>query len=70
VIGVDVAGNKYLLDGARHPMKLSERDDLLKRFYRTWSTEPGVQSCLVGTRMREGGCGNGAGRVGVNALLA
>jgi hypothetical protein len=48
VIGLDVAGNKYLLDGARHRMKLSERYDLLKRFYATWSTQPGVQSCQVG----------------------
>jgi hypothetical protein len=48
VIGVDTAGNKYLLDGARHRMKLSERYDLLKRFYAGWSTQPGVQSCRVG----------------------
>jgi hypothetical protein len=48
VIGLDVAGNKYLLDGARHRMKLSERYDLLKRFYGTWSVQPGVQSCQVG----------------------
>jgi hypothetical protein len=48
VIGVDTAGNKYLLDGARHRMKLSERYDLLKRFYGRWSNEPGVQSCQVG----------------------
>jgi hypothetical protein len=48
VIGLDTAGNKYLLDGARHRMKLSERYDLLKRFYANWSTQPGVQSCQVG----------------------
>src|ERR1043166_3234674 len=48
VIGIDTAGNKYLLDGARHRMKLSERYGLLKRFYAHWSTQPGVQSCQVG----------------------
>src|SRR6202011_4761989 len=48
VIGLDVAGNKYLLDGARHRMKLSERYGLLKRFHGYWSTQPGVQSCQVG----------------------
>ena len=48
MIGVDVAGNKYLLAGARHRMKLSERYELLKRFYGRWSNEPGVQSCQVG----------------------
>ena len=48
VIGIDVAGNKYLLDGVRHRMKLSERYDFLKRLYGRWSGEPGVQSCRVG----------------------
>ncbi len=48
VIGIDVAGNKYLLDGVRHRMKLSERYDFLKRFHGYWSTQPGVQSCRVG----------------------
>jgi hypothetical protein len=48
VIGLDVAGNKYLLDGARHRMKLSERYGLLKRFHGYWSSQPGVQSCQVG----------------------
>jgi hypothetical protein len=48
VIGIDVAGNKYLLDGVRHRMKLSERYGFLKQFYGYWSTQPGVQSCRVG----------------------
>jgi hypothetical protein len=48
VIGIDTAGNKYLLDGARHRMKLSERYGFLKQLYARWSSEPGVQSCRVG----------------------
>jgi len=48
VIGVDVGGNKYLLDGVRHRMRLRERYDYLKRFYNYWSTYPGVQCCTVG----------------------
>jgi hypothetical protein len=48
VIGIDTAGNKYLLDGVRHRMKLSERYGFLKRLYGYWSTQPGVQSCRVG----------------------
>jgi hypothetical protein len=48
VVGIDTAGNKYLLDGVRHRMKLSERYQFLKQLYEYWSTQPGVQVCLVG----------------------
>jgi hypothetical protein len=48
VIGLDTAGNKYLLDGVRHRMKLSERYRFLKQLYAYWSGQPGVQSCRVG----------------------
>jgi phage terminase large subunit-like protein len=48
VIGVDVAGNMYLLDGVRHRMTYSERYGHLKRLWLRWSQETGVQSCRVG----------------------
>jgi hypothetical protein len=48
VIGLDVHANKYLLDGVRHRMKLSERYRFLKQLYEYWSTQPGVQACRVG----------------------
>lgn len=48
VIGVDQGGSKYLLDGARHRMKLNERWALVKSFKAKWETHPGVQMVRVG----------------------
>lgn len=48
VIGIDYAGNKYLLDGARHRMSLSQRWDMLKMLHDKWRNAPGVQLINVG----------------------
>lgn len=48
VIGIDANSNKYLLDGFRHRMNLSERFDNLIMLWRKWSKQPGVQMCRVG----------------------
>jgi hypothetical protein len=48
VIGVDQGGNKYLLDGVCHRMKLSELWDNIKQFKRKWEGHPGVQMVRVG----------------------
>ena len=48
VIGIDVNGNKYLVDGFRHRMKLSQRWDHLKHLYQKWSRMPGVNFVKVG----------------------
>jgi phage terminase large subunit-like protein len=48
VVGVDVGGNRYLLDGVRHRMPLSERWGHLKRLYEKWQKAIGVQIVTVG----------------------
>jgi hypothetical protein len=48
VVGVDVAGNRYLLDGVRHRMSLSERWATLKKLYLKWRDATGVQVIIVG----------------------
>lgn len=48
VIGIDQGGNKYLIDGYRHRMKLSERWQKIKQLEAKWTNHPGVQMCRVG----------------------
>lgn len=48
VIGVDGQENKYLLDGFRHRMSLSERWDALLMLHRKWSRERGVTILSIG----------------------
>ena len=48
VIGIDGAGNKYVLDGVAHKMELPERWKWLSTLWSTWFTQPGVQFVHVG----------------------
>lgn len=48
VVGIDTLGNKYLLDGVVHRMKLSERWTHLRDLHMKWSRMPGVQLVSVG----------------------
>ena len=48
VIGMDYAGNKYLLDGYNHRMDLQERFQRMRELYVKWMREPGIQNVRVG----------------------
>jgi len=48
VVGLDARGNKYLLDGYCHRMKLSQRWQKIKELEDKWRNHPGVQLCRVG----------------------
>ena len=48
VIGIDAAGNRWLVDGAHHRMGLTERYTRLRDFRRKWMRMPGVQQVHVG----------------------
>jgi hypothetical protein len=48
VLGIDYAGNKYLLDGYDHKMPLMERWQRMKELYLKWKAEPGIQGVHVG----------------------
>lgn len=48
VIGIDQGGNKYLLDGYCHRMRLSQRYAFVRRLKEKWEVHPGVQIVRVG----------------------
>lgn len=48
VIGIDSAGNRWLVDGYHHRMTLSERWQAIRGLRKVWSSMPGVQSVRVG----------------------
>ena len=48
VIGVDAAGNRWLVDGYHHRMGLSERYQRIKELRKVWLSMPGVQQLRVG----------------------
>ncbi len=48
VVGIDSAGNKWLVDGWHHKMGLSERYKRIKDLRKLWMRMPGVQAVRVG----------------------
>ena len=49
VIGIDVGGNKYLLDGWRHRMGLARRWQLVRDIWNRWMRKtPGIDGVFVG----------------------
>lgn len=48
VVGLDAAGNKFLIDGYCHRMTLSQRWQALRDLWKKWTRTPGVQQVKVG----------------------
>jgi hypothetical protein len=48
VLGIDVAGNKYLLDGVAHKMDLMDRWRWMRDLWDKWSNAPGLMGLHVG----------------------
>jgi len=48
VLGIDAAGNKYLLDGVAHKMNLSLRWRWMRDLWVKWKNHPGIQGIHVG----------------------
>lgn len=48
LVGMDYAGNKYLLDGFNHRMDLQERWQRMKELYLKWYRANGVQTLQIG----------------------
>lgn len=48
VIGLDAAGNRWLVDGYHHRMGLAERYQRIKELRKVWMSMPGVQQLRVG----------------------
>ncbi len=48
VLGLDAAGNKYLLDGVDHKMDLMDRWKWMRDLWETWRSAPGMMGLHVG----------------------
>jgi hypothetical protein len=48
VLGIDAAGNKYLLDGVNHKMDLMDRWRWMRDLYEKWKDAPGMVGLHVG----------------------
>lgn len=48
VLGLDYAGNKYLLDGFNHKMDLMERWQRMSQLWVKWTSQIGIQNVAVG----------------------
>ena len=48
LVGIDARGNRYLLDGVRHRMGLTDRWYHMKRIHQKWMGSIGIQGITVG----------------------